>query len=221
MLANILAIILKKQGKNLASKAPAKKPAQTPRKPGEPNFTLGKQGELENDVKVSFEMEKWAKSAGGISTNKPINANLSRLARKHPEMYKSPSQAYKNAMEIKNSPTLFLKNKRDDVALIAKDLGKGKMGKMGIRKEDNEVVHLTKRDKRNSDIKPIQTPLQKTQDLVVESPTHSTPMQTYIRTLRQSANPHSKAGAKAHSLGSKDSTPKSPKSQDLLPTERE
>lgn len=221
MLANILAIILKKQGKNLASKAPAKKPAQPPRKPGEPNFTLGKQGELENDVKTSFEMDKWAKSASGIATNKPINANLSRLARKHPEMYKSPSQAYKNAMEIKNEPTLFLKNKRDDVALIAKDLGKGKMGKMGIRKEDNALIHLIKIDKRSSDIKPIQTPLQKVENLAVESPTHSTPMQSYIRALRQSAKPHSRAGAKAHSLGSKDSTQNKPKSQDLLPTERE
>lgn len=112
-------------------------------------------------------------------------------------------------------------NKRDDVALIAKDLGKNKMGKMGIRKSDNEVVHLTKRDKRSSDIKPIHTPLQKAQNLVVESPTHSTPMQTYIRTLRQRTNPHSKAGAKAHSLGDKDSTQNKPKSQDLLPTERE
>ncbi|WP_407379806.1 hypothetical protein [Helicobacter sp.] len=95
------------------------------------------------------------------------------------------------------------------------------MWKMGIRKSDNEVVHLTKRDKRSSDIKPIQTPLQKAQDLAVEPPTHSTPMQSYIRTLRQSAKPHSRAGAKAHSLGSRDSTQKSPKSQDLLPTERE
>lgn len=166
-------------------------------------------------------MDKWAKSASGIATNKPINANFSNLARKHPEMYKSPAQAYKNAMEIKNEPTLFLKNNRDDVALIAKDLGKNKIGKMGIRKEDNELIHLIKIDKRSSDIKPIQTPLQKAQNLVVESPTHSTPMQSYIRTLRQSAKPHSRAGAKAHSLGSKDSTPNKPKSQDLLPTERE
>lgn len=220
MLARIFAALLKKQGKTLASKPP-KPQAQLPRKPGEPNFTLGKQGELENDVKVSFEMDKWAKSASGIATNKPINANFSNLARKHPEMYKSPAQAYKNAMEIKNEPTLFLKNKRDDVALMAKDLGKNKMGKMGIRKEDNELIHLIKIDKRSSDIKPIQTPLQKAQDLAVEPPTHSTPMQSYIRTLRQSAKPHSRAGAKAHSLGDKDSTQKSSKSQDLLPTERE
>ena len=121
----------------------------------------------------------------------------------------------------KSAPTLFLKNKRDDVALMAKDLGKNKMGKMGIRKSDNEVVHLTKRDKRSSDIKPIQTPLQKAQDPVVESPTHSTPMQSDIRTLRQSAKPHSKAGAKAHSLGRGDSTPQAQQSQVILPMERE
>ena len=200
----------------------AKSPPATKPKKSAPNFTLQKQGELENDIKASFEMEKWAKSASGIATDKPINANFSKLARKHPEMYKSPTQAYKNAMEIKNAPTLFLKNKRDDVALIAKDLGKNKMGKMGIRKSDNEVVHLTKRDKRSSDIKPIKTPLQKAQNLVAESPTHSTPMQSYIRAaLRQSAKPHSKAGAKAHSLGSKDSTPQAQQSQVILPMERE
>lgn len=199
----------------------AKSPPATKPKKSAPNFTLQKQGELENDVKASFEMDKWAKSASWIAINKPINANFSNLARKHPEMYKSPTQAYKNAMEIKNAPTLFLKNKRDDVALIAKDLGKNKMGKMGIRKSDNEVVHLTKRDKRSSDIKPIQTPLQKAQNLVAESPTHSTPMQSDIRALRQSAKPHSKAGAKAHSLGSKDSTPQAQQSQVILPMERE
>lgn len=212
MLAQIFKLILKR---------PRATPPTTTPKQTTPNFTLGKQGELENDIKASFEMDKWAKSASGIATNKPINANFSKLARKHPEMYKSPSQAYKNAMEIKNAPTLFLKNKRDDVALIAKDLGKNKMGKMGIRKEDNELIHLIKIDKRSSDIKPIQTPLQKAQNLAVESPTHSTPMQSYIRALRQSAKPHSRAGAKAHSLGSKDSTPQTQQSQGILPMERE
>lgn len=211
VLAQIFKLILKR---------PRATPNTTP-KQSTPNFTLGKQGELENDIKASFEMDKWAKSASGIATDNPINANFSKLARKHPEMYKSPTQAYKNAMKIKNAPTLFLKNKRDDVALIAKDLGKNKMGKMGIRKSDNEVVHLTKRDKRSSDIKPIQTPLQKAQDLAVESPTHSTPMQSYIRALRQSAKPHSKAGAKAHSLGRGDSTPQAQQSQVILPMERE
>ena len=43
-------------------------------------------------------------------------ANLKSLAVKHPEMFKSESDVFKVIREIKNEPTHFLKNTRDDVA---------------------------------------------------------------------------------------------------------
>ncbi|MDY2584288.1 hypothetical protein [Helicobacter sp.] len=145
-------------------------------------FTAHNPQNVIEPLKVEFDMQEWAKLTSGIKLDAQLRADLENLATKHPEMFKKPSDVFKLLMKIKNNPTHFLPNNRDDVAMIAKILNDKKIGKMGVRKNDNEVVHLTSRNQRESDKRGFMP-------LVVESPTHST--------LLQKQN---KAGANAHLL---------------------
>ena len=137
-----------------------------------------------SQVSINTNMEQWIKNAADISATS-IHADLTKLAQKHPEMFKKPSEAFKLFLQIKNNPTHFLENNREDVALIAKMINDKKIGKMGVKKDDGEVVHLTNRDIRPKDNKanPHKT-------LAVEPPTH----------YHTSAKAEQGDGAKAHSL---------------------
>ena len=145
-------------------------------------FTAQNPQNVTKPLKVEFDMQEWAKLTSGIKLDAQLRADLENLATKHPEMFKKPSDVFKLLMKIKNNPTHFLPNNRDDVAMIAKILDNHKIARMGVRKNDNEVVHLTSRNQRESDKRGFMP-------LAVESPTHST--------LLQKQN---KAGANAHLL---------------------
>ena len=56
---------------------------------------------------------------------------------------------YRLLKEIKNNPTHFFKNNRPDIALIAKVLEDGSVGKLGIVKESGLVGHLSKSTNKN------------------------------------------------------------------------
>ena len=45
-------------------------------------------------------------------------ANLTKLANKHPEMFRSEADVFRVIKEIKDNPTHFFKNYDDDVSLI-------------------------------------------------------------------------------------------------------
>ena len=137
-------------------------------------FTAQNPQNVTKPLKVEFDMQEWAKLTSGIKLDAQLRADLENLATKHPEMFKKPSDVFKLLMKIKNNPTHFLPNNRDDVAMIAKILDNHKIARMG--------VHLTSRNQRESDKRGFMP-------LAVESPTHST--------LLQKQN---KAGANAHLL---------------------
>jgi hypothetical protein len=137
-----------------------------------------------SQVSINTNMEQWIKNAADISATS-IHADLTKLAQKHPEMFKKPSEAFKLFLQIKNNPTRFLENNREDVALIAKMINDKKIGKMGVKKDDGEVVHLT-----NRDIRPKDNKTNPHKALAVEPPTH----------YHTSAKAEQGDGAKAHSL---------------------
>lgn len=143
-------------------------------------FTAQNPQNVTEPLKVEFDMQEWAKLTSGIKLDAQLRADLEKLATKHPEMFKKPSDVFKLLMKIKNNPTHFLPNNRDDVAMIAKILNDKKIGKMGIKKENGEVVHLTNRDIRPKDAK-VNSPL------AVEPPTH---YHTSIMEQGDGANAH-------------------------------
>ncbi|EMZ37735.1 hypothetical protein C826_01815 [Helicobacter bilis WiWa] len=161
----------------------------------------------ENDIKplsqvsINTNMEEWIKNAADISATS-IHADLTKLAQKHPEMFKKPSEAFRLFLQIKNNPTHFLENNREDVVLIAKMINDKKIGKMGVKKDDGEVVHLTNRDIRPKDNKanPHKT-------LAVEPPTH----------YHTSAKTEQGDGAKAHSLEQTNDSIKQETNKDTAP----
>ena len=131
------------------------------------NDKIGKNNKddsLKNPYKVETQIDEWVAKVAQIK-NQDIKADLKNLAKKHPEMFAKPSDVFKLFVKIKNNPTHFLNNNRQDVAMIAKIIDKKKIGKLGIKKDSGEVVHITKRDIRNKDIKVKNPP-------AVESPTH-------------------------------------------------
>ena len=112
------------------------------------NFTIKKDKEAKSDLNVKMQVEPYVRDLANL-TSQNIKADLYFLAKKHPEMFKKPSDAFKLLKEIKENPTFFYKNNRMDIALIAKRLEDDKLGKLGIDKETGEVRHLTK--SRNAD----------------------------------------------------------------------
>lgn len=169
------------------------------------NFIMQKDGKpTQAEVKVKFEMPRELKQKIGINPSKNLSADLVFLQSKHPEMFSNYGKAYQTLLNIKNTPKWRLKNNRDDISMIARDLPNNKIGKMGIKKENNEVRHLTIRNPRASD-EAKKSPLE------VESPTHSTPLQT-----------QGKAGTnRAFSKGDKNSSTKQNQKQEITPFTRE
>ena len=111
-------------------------------------FVLGDSGKAKQYAMQKFNVEKWVNDLGGVISDELV-ANLKSLAVKHPEMFKSESDVFKVIREIKNEPTHFLKNTRDDVALIAKRLGGDKVGNIGVKKDNGQIIHANKTDERD------------------------------------------------------------------------
>lgn len=106
-------------------------------------WTMKDGGAAKQYARHKFEVEKWINDLGGVLSDEWA-ANLKSLALKHPEMFKSEADVFRVIKEIKENPTHFFKNNRDDAALIAKELKDGKAGNIVIKKDDGEIVHVNK-----------------------------------------------------------------------------
>lgn len=136
-----------------------------------------------------FEPEKWINDLSGVLSDEWI-ANLKSLALKHPEMFKSEADVFRVIKEIKDNPTHFFKNNRDDIALVSKILDDGSIGKVGIVKDSGKVGHVSKSSNKK-ELKRLQAVNEKQLGVGAPHPT-----------LRSSVSPlaEQKAGANAHSL---------------------
>lgn len=106
-------------------------------------WTMKDGGAAKQYARHKFEVEKWINDLGGVLSDEWA-ANLKSLALKHPEMFKSEADVFRVIKEIKENPTHFFKNNRDDAALIAKEFKDGKAGNIVIKKDDGEIVHVNK-----------------------------------------------------------------------------
>ncbi|MPB72136.1 hypothetical protein CFT13S00388_09010 [Campylobacter fetus subsp. testudinum] len=97
----------------------------------------------ETAIKQNFNVQEWVKNMSDVLSDE-WSANLTKLAKKHPEMFKSEADVFRVIKEIKDNPTHFFKNDRDDVALIGKTLNSDKDGNIGIVKESGEIIHANK-----------------------------------------------------------------------------
>ena len=136
-----------------------------------------------------FEPEKWINDLSGVLSDEWI-ANLKSLALKHPEMFRSEADVFRVIKEIKDNPTHFFKNNRDDIALVSKILDDGSIGKVGIVKDSGKVGHVSKSSNKK-ELKRLQAVNEKQLGVGAPHPT-----------LRSSVSPlaEQKAGANAHSL---------------------
>ena len=116
-------------------------------------WTMREGREAKQYAEHKFEPEKWINDLSGVLSDEWA-ANLKSLALKHPEMFKSEADVFRVIKEIKDNPTHFFKNNRDDAALIAKELKDGKAGNIVIKKDDGRIVHVNKT--RKSDIARLQ-----------------------------------------------------------------
>ncbi|MCD8212852.1 MAG: hypothetical protein LUC34_02160, partial [Campylobacter sp.] len=112
------------------------------------NFMMKKEGAAKTDYNVKVSIDDWVKELAQINNNE-LSANLFILQQKHPEFFKKPADVYRLLIEIKNNPTHFFKNNRPDMALIAKELNSGGLGKMAIGKENGIAGHITKSSNTN------------------------------------------------------------------------
>ncbi|WP_167620003.1 hypothetical protein [Helicobacter bilis] len=95
------------------------------------------------DYQVTMEVEPYVRDLAKLKGNE-IYADLQNLVNKHREMFDKPSDVFKLIKEIKKNPEFFYNNNRLDAALIVKRLSDNKIGKMGVKKDDGEVIHATK-----------------------------------------------------------------------------
>ena len=112
------------------------------------NFITKQSPAPKSDINVKISVDDWVRELSEINNNE-LSANLFILQNKHPELFKKPSDVYRLLKEIKNNPTHFFKNNRPDIALIAKVLEDGSVGKLGIVKESGLVGHLSKSTNKN------------------------------------------------------------------------
>ncbi|MBE3030110.1 hypothetical protein CCAL9344_07950 [Campylobacter sp. RM9344] len=80
-------------------------------------------------------------SQGVPQTAKRLDADRNIIPQSEIKSKKSLKSATK---EIKDNPTHFFKNNNDDMALIAKQLNNGKIGKIAVVKESGKIGHLSK-----------------------------------------------------------------------------
>ncbi|RUT51345.1 PBECR2 nuclease fold domain-containing protein [Campylobacter fetus] len=95
-------------------------------------------------VNQSFNVKEWVKNMSGVINDEWI-ANLTKLANKHPEMFKSEADVFRVIKEIKDNPTHFFKNYDDEVSLIGKQLdNEDKFANIGVVKDTGEIIHTNK-----------------------------------------------------------------------------
>lgn len=152
-------------------------------------WTMRDGGEAKQYAEYKFEPEKWINDLSGVLSDEWA-ANLKSLALKHPEMFKSEADVFRVIKEIKDNPTHFFKNNRDDIALVSKILDDGSIGKVGIVKDSGKVGHVSKSSNKK-ELKRLQDVNKKQLGVGAPHPT-----------LRSSVGPlaEQKAGANAHSL---------------------
>lgn len=109
-------------------------------------WTMRDGGVAKQYAQHKFEVEKWINELSGVLSDEWI-ANLKSLALKHPEMFKSEADVFRVIKEIKDNPTHFFKNNIDENALMVKHLDDKKVGEIGVRKSDGQIVHVTKNNK--------------------------------------------------------------------------
>ena len=109
-------------------------------------WTMRDGGSAKQYARHKFEVEKWINDLSGVLSDEWA-ANLKTLAFKHPEMFKSEADVFRVIKEIKDNPTHFFKNNIDENALMVKHLDDKKVGEIGVRKSDGQIVHVTKNNK--------------------------------------------------------------------------
>lgn len=109
-------------------------------------WTMRDGGSAKQYARHKFEVEKWINDLSGVLSDEWA-ANLKTLALKHPEMFKSEADVFRVIKEIKDNPTHFFKNNIDENALMVKHLDDKKVGEIGVRKSDGQIVHVTKNNK--------------------------------------------------------------------------
>ena len=107
----------------------------------------------ETAINQNFNIQEWVKNMSGVISDK-WRANLTKLANKHPEMFRSEADVFRVIKEIKDNPTHFFKNHNDDIALIGKKLNNNKDGNIGIVKNSGEIIHTNKN--RSGDLDRLQ-----------------------------------------------------------------
>lgn len=118
------------------------------------DFEIHSQSKIKTDYEFKITIEDYVKELLEIGNNE-LTANLWLLQSKHPELFTKPSEVYKMIIEVKNNPTMFFKNNRPDISLMAKRLESGYVGKVGVvNSGDNigKVAHATY-SKRKNEIK--------------------------------------------------------------------
>ncbi|MDL0090025.1 hypothetical protein, partial [Campylobacter gastrosuis] len=112
------------------------------------NFNIVGESKPYQYAEQNFKAEQWINDLSGVLNDEWV-ANLKSLAIKHPEMFKSEADVFRVIKEIKDNPTHFFKNNRDDMALIAKELKSGKMGKIAVAKDSGKIGHATISSNKN------------------------------------------------------------------------
>lgn len=157
-----------------------------------------------NNYNVEFSLNDNVKKNLNLNINE-LKANLHRLQEKHPEMFKTNGSVARVIKEIANNPNRYYANNKLDISLVAKDLKNGKLGKMGIVNQGEnigKVGHLSISSNKEKEIDRLNDRNKK--HLGVGSPTP---------TLRVADDYQhgQKAGANAHSLNNPNSTQAKPK----------
>ncbi|WP_059007052.1 hypothetical protein [Campylobacter coli] len=158
----------------------------------------------QNNYNVEFSLNDNVKKNLNLNINE-LKANLHRLQEKHPEMFKTNGSVARVIKEIANNPNRYYANNKLDISLVAKDLKNGKLGKMGIVNQGEnigKVGHLSISSNKEKEIDRLNDRNKK--HLGVGSPTP---------TLRVADDYQhgQKAGANAHSLNNPNSTQAKPK----------
>ncbi|WP_096024673.1 hypothetical protein [Campylobacter lanienae] len=107
----------------------------------------------ETAINQNFNIQEWVKNMSGVISDE-WRANLTKLAKKHPEMFRSEADVFRVIKEIKDNPTHFFKNYDDDISLIGKKLNNNKDGNIGIVKNSGEIIHANKN--RSGDLDRLQ-----------------------------------------------------------------
>ncbi|RAZ49107.1 putative barnase/colicin E5 family endoribonuclease [Campylobacter hyointestinalis] len=97
----------------------------------------------ETAINQNFNIQEWVKNMSGVLSDE-WRVNLTKLAKKHPEMFRSEADVFRVIKEIKDNPTHFFKNYDDEVALIGKQINDNKFANIGIVKDDGEIIHANK-----------------------------------------------------------------------------